>query len=236
MTNRLQEILKQNAELEKQTPYNFCDRWCERCVFEKKSRCKIYKNELECKITCIAHGKEPNDIEITAEVMEEQYKETTEAMEFIENETKPDLENMDNPDFEKFKNSIESAQNHPIFQLADIYRKQTSSSLKYMLYCMRKTINPNLIYHFKTLQWHHTLLPAKLNRALAGFYEPADKEDMALCDAVAQLEIFKKALEESLNAFSEIEKISADLGPHIWHLIPILKQLKKKTEEFEKNI
>ena len=234
MTDRLQEILKQNAELEKQSPYNFCDRWCERCVFEKKSRCQLYKNEFEQKITCIAHGKEPDDPEITAEVMQEQYKELNEAMEKLGEETEPDLDYMDNPDFEKIKNHIKSMQNHPMIELADIYLKQTSSILKYIL--SEKTISPKLMYQFKILAWHHTLIPAKLHRAWAGFHKPASKGDMALYDAMAQFEIAKKAINESLTALSEIEKNSADLRPHILHLPTILNQLKKKMEEFEKTI
>ncbi|MCK5583877.1 MAG: hypothetical protein KAI33_08805, partial [Elusimicrobiales bacterium] len=128
-----------------------------------------------------------------------------------------------------------SIQKHPIIELSDIYRRQTASALNYIL--VEKTISPKqLRYQFKTLAWHHTLLPAKLHRALAGFYETTSEGDMALYDAVAQLEISKKAINESLTALSEIEKNSADLRPHILHLPTILNQLKKKMEEFEKTI
>ncbi|MCG2726513.1 MAG: hypothetical protein L6420_09760 [Elusimicrobia bacterium] len=235
MNNRLREILKQNAEFEEQVPYNFCDRWCERCAFEKKSRCKLYKDEFEQKITCIALGKEPDDPEITAEIMQEQYRKIDEAIEKLEEETELDLDDMDNTDFEKIKNHIKSIQNHPLLKIADEYCEKAASFLKSALYG-KKAINRELAYQFDTVAWHHILLPAKLNRALAGFHEPATDGDMALYDAVAQLEISKKAIEESLAALSEIGKTSADLGPNISHLTVLLKEIKKKIEKFEENI
>lgn len=51
MSKRLDDIMKQNAQWEKETPYNFCDRWCARCSIDKQTRCTIYLNETEQQIT-----------------------------------------------------------------------------------------------------------------------------------------------------------------------------------------
>ena len=61
---RLQEIIRKNVEFEKEAPYNFCDRWCERCVLETQRRCKLYLYELDICVTNIAHGRDENDLEI----------------------------------------------------------------------------------------------------------------------------------------------------------------------------
>lgn len=77
---KLEEIYKKIAEFEKETPYNYCDRWCERCFHEKQIRCTLYKDELERKLTCIAHGKDENDQEIAEAVLEAQYKDVDEKL------------------------------------------------------------------------------------------------------------------------------------------------------------
>ncbi len=234
MTNRLREILKQNEEFEKQAPYNFCDRWCERCSFDKKNRCKLYKNELEQKITCIAHGKKPDDIEITLEILQEQCGEIGETIENLEKKLDLDL-NEDNPDFKKIKNHIKSAQNHPLFKIANEYTAKAASFLK-LAFREKKATNLKLTYNFQTVNWYHTLLSAKLKRALAGFHAPVTNGDIALYDAVAQLEICKKSISQSLAALGEIGKTVRDLGPNISCLIVLLKEIRKKIEELEKNI
>ena len=64
-SERLRKIEAGNAKLERETPFNFCDRWCERCIPEKQMRCKLYQDELEQKLACIAHGKDEHDPETT---------------------------------------------------------------------------------------------------------------------------------------------------------------------------
>ena len=39
--------MKKNAEREKESPYNFCNCWCQRCPYEKQVRCKLYLDEFE---------------------------------------------------------------------------------------------------------------------------------------------------------------------------------------------
>jgi hypothetical protein len=34
---RLEKIIEQNRKREKESPYNFCDRWCQRCELDKKT-------------------------------------------------------------------------------------------------------------------------------------------------------------------------------------------------------
>src|SRR4030042_5301087 len=95
MSERLQKILRENAEFEKKAPYNFCDRWCECCLHEIQMRCKLYLDEFECKATCIAHGKDEDDLEITKAVMEAQFQEIDEKLSEQVDKFGIDLDNPD---------------------------------------------------------------------------------------------------------------------------------------------
>ncbi|MBU1008464.1 hypothetical protein KKA53_05300, partial [Candidatus Dependentiae bacterium] len=80
MSKRLENILEKIKEQEKETPYNYCDRWCERCVHEKQIRCRLYGDEMEQKLNCIANGRDENDVEITGEVIQRQWEEAFEGL------------------------------------------------------------------------------------------------------------------------------------------------------------
>ena len=63
----LDKIRKENAKVEKTSPYNYCDRWCERCLISKRERCPIYQESFDFQLNCIADGKDPNSPEVTVE-------------------------------------------------------------------------------------------------------------------------------------------------------------------------
>ena len=112
MSERMQKILKENAEFEKKSPYNFCDRWCERCLHEKQACCRLYQDEFEQKRTCIAHGRKPGDPEVIAEVLEKQLEGVQESLAKYAEENEIDLEVLDGPEFEKIKEHIKFVENN----------------------------------------------------------------------------------------------------------------------------
>lgn len=149
MTKKLKEILDKNNEFEKESPYNFCDRWCERCTHEKQMCCKLYQDELEQKMICIAHGKEPSDPEITAEVMKRQYKDLEDLIEEHEEEINIDFDEIDDPEFEKIKEHIKFVENHPLDATVEKYRKKAHEFLRNTFY--EKEIKAELTYDFETV-------------------------------------------------------------------------------------
>ena len=205
MNERFREILSRVAEWEKEAPYNYCDRWCERCVFEKQSRCKIYQDELERKITCIAYGRDEHDAEVTEAVMRRQLEENGEKSEGISEEDEIDWDTLDDPKINKLKEHVEFVRNHPLLTTAEQYRKRAHAFLEKKFYVREgpaAAVAP--AYDFETIAWYYTLLPAKLGRALAGFHEPACEGDVALYDAIGQLEVCKKAVRESVQALHRL--------------------------------
>lgn len=221
--------MKQNAKWEKESPYNFCDRWCEQCEDEKQKRCKIYQDEFEQKITCIAYGREPDDSEITAEVMQRQYESVKDVFEEYEEEVDINFETIDEPEFEKIKEHIKFVQNNHLEVTVEQYRMRTYAFLAETFYNDEKVIS-GLKYYFKTVSWYHTLLPIKVNRALAGFHEPAVPEDMALYDAVAQFQICQKAAKESIVALRKIKDGFPGRHKQIIELIALLHNIHSRIE------
>lgn len=235
MSKKLQEILDKNKEFEKETPYNFCDRWCERCIHEKQIHCKVYHDELEQKITCIAHGKEPGDPEITAEVMKKQFEEIEKSFEEHEEEIEINFDEIDNPEFEKIKEHIKFVENNPLQHTAEQYCKKAHSFLN-RTYYEKEAIAFGHQHDFETLSWYHTLLPAKINRALAGFHEPMAEGDFALYDAVSQFGICKKAINESIKAWGRLKPYYLDYRKLIFELLALLHNISSRIKLMEDEI
>lgn len=232
---KLQEILQKNAEFEKETPYNFCDRWCERCFHEKQIRCKLYHDEFEQKITCVAYGREPYDPEITEEVMKQQFEEVEEKIEKFTEESEIDFDDIDGHDFDKIKEHIKFVENNPLVTTAEQYRRKSHIFLKNTFY-EKKGIESKLICDFETIAWYHTLLSVKLHRALCGFHEPVCDDEFALYDAVAQFEICKKAIKESINALRKIDPNLPYYHLEILELLALLHNIHSRIEVMESSI
>jgi hypothetical protein len=235
ISKRLREILQKNAEFEKEAPYNFCDRWCERCSHEKQMRCKIYQDEFEQKMTCIAHGKEPGDPEITKEVMKRQFEEIGEELEQFAEEDEIDFDDLNDPEFEKIRKHIRFVENNPLQVTAERYLDKANKFLEKTFY-KDTSKKSELVRDFETVSWYHTLLPVKLNMALAGFHEPACEGDLSLYDAVAQFEICKKAIRQLIEALRKIDKHMPSYHDHVLVLLTLLHNMCSRIEMMEESI
>lgn len=233
MNKRLQEILGRNAEFEKQAPYNFCDRWCERCVHDKQHRCKLYLDEFEQKITCIAHGREPDDPEMTVEVMEKQYEALDKLMEEFEvADIDPDMEG--DIEREETQAEIRALEHLDLLQAAEQYHTKTLELLEKIFYA--KIDVQFLRQELETIAWYHTLLPVKLKRALHGFHLPCLDDDAGLCDAVAQFAICKKAVALSVDALRKIGESFPSSRQATSELVGILRNVFNRIEKLEEGI
>lgn len=154
---------------------------------------------------CIANGKDEDDPEMLEQVMQQQLQEKVEKVEGIFEEMEEDLEEIDLSEFPEIQNHIKFVENHPLPKTCEEYRKRAQVFLKRWFY-NQKNLEKSLQYDFETIAWYHTLLPVKLNRALAGFHEPACEGDVSLVDAVGQLEVCRKAVEQSVKALKRLKE------------------------------
>lgn len=234
-SERLRKIREENVRWEKGSPYNFCDRWCERCPHERQTRCSLYLDELERKVTCIAHGREPDDPDMTAEVMKKQYESIGEALEEFTEEQGIDLDDNDIPEMQKIKEHIEFVHNNPLEKTARQYSHKAHEFLKETFFT-DQMVAPELVYDFETVAWYHTLLPVKLHRGLCGFHEPMTDGDISLCDAVAQFVICKDAIRKSIEALRKIKPHYPRQNELLTQLIAILHNILSRITEMKDRI
>lgn len=245
-SERFRRIVQENIKFEKESPYNFCDRWCERCSQEKQNCCRLYQDEFEQKITCIAHGREPNNPEITAEVLKWQFEGIDEKIQQFCEENDIEIDDINELELEEIKENRQAVKNHPLNVLGKQYLKMAHQFLKKTFYD-KKGIEPKLIPHFERVAWYHTLLSVKLYRALSGFHEQVgpvenlfshgvDEYEFSLCDAVAQFAICKKSINESVNALQAISSFYPDYKNPIIILLTLLRNILKGIEELEESI
>ena len=241
--------MEKNAKLEKESPYNFCDRWCERCPYEKQIHCKLYLDEFERKTTCIAYGKDEDDPQITKAVMEEQYREADEKLNEQMDKFGIDLDNADIDEKElneedmvnfedlppEIQKHIRFVENNSLNATAKNYFDKAHVFLKDTFY-KNEPVNPEFQYDFETISWYHTLLPVKLNRALAGLHESADEDEFALYDAVAQFQICKKAVKESVTALRKLKEHFPARSNQIAELIALLHNINSRIEALLESI
>lgn len=240
MSKRLSEILAKIAQLEKETPYNYCDRWCERCTSEKQSRCTLYQDEYERKITCIAHGKDPDDPQVMEEVMhwqmEERAKQIEQAMEEFCPECDCDIDDATRLEYdEKAEKERLALDNDPLLYSASAYLKSAHRFLKKSL-ADRKGAPADILRDFETIDWYHTMLSVKLRRALHGFLEEPDEDEFGLCDAVAQLQVCKKAIFESVPALRRISAYAPAYAREINSLIAVLQNVASRIGMLEARV
>ena len=246
-SKRLEEILQKNAEFEKETPYNFCDRWCERCAHDKQVRCTLYKDELERKISCIAHRRDEDDPEVTEAVMEAQYKDVDDKLsehvgKFGIDLDSPDIDELDKEseiDFlclpEDIQKHIRFVENNPLHATAKNYSDKAHAFLKKTFYRDEKVVL-ELRNNFEVVSWYHRLLPTKLNRALAGFHEPVCDEEFALYDAIAQFQVCKKAISKSIKALRNIAEKDKNLQSIITQLLALLYNMFSRIKLMENEV
>lgn len=246
-SERYQRIIEENKKFERGSPYNFCDRWCERCVHEKQIRCNLYLDDLERKATCIAHGKDEDDSEITEAILEAQHGELEEKLQatgekfgidldfpgpgYINEEQMIEIEDLP----KEIQDHIKFVENHHLPVTVEEYRKRAHEFLKANFY-ETKNISSETQCHFETVSWYHTLLSAKLQRALAGFHEPVSEQEFGLYDAVAQFLICKKAADESIKALKLLEPHYFRFKQTIADLLALLHNILDRIEAIEESI
>ncbi len=236
-SERFKKIEAENKKFEQETPYNFCDRWCARCIHEKQMRCKLYQDELEQKLTCIAHGKDENDPEITEKVMERQFEDMEKQLQSFLEEHNIDIDFDQDNVFanEEINNHRKPLKDDPLLATADKYFHIAHEFLEGNFY-HKNTVAPKLINDFETIAWYHSLLVVKLHRALSGFDESDDDDDIVFHDSVAQFAICQKAIKESIKALRNIQPDYPGQKTSIVQLLALLNNISHRIEKLEESI
>jgi len=193
-TSTLTKIKKENTRLEKITPYNFCDRWCEKCPKRKRSRCKLYHKEFDTKLQHLANGRDPDDIYVMLGDFEKSIEESTSAISKLSEEKGIDLPEFDSAEYRK------NTTKHPLYQLAldylDKIREFLNESSDKDSY-----VKGFLFDSYETIRWYHMPITAK---SFIILWNTEHGDFLGYCNAVSQIKILRKSCRESKKALEAV--------------------------------
>lgn len=149
------------------TPFNFCDRWCEWCHLT--SICKVYREGENDRKQALREGKDPNSWEFTFEVMQENLKKVGEMIARDAKRLGIDLDQITHvteKEYDEYIEEQERLREHPLQKFSNKWSDNIHSFLKKFT---EVPIEMSLVVAIEVreiLEWYHTLIPAKVYRAL----------------------------------------------------------------------
>lgn len=157
-------------------PFNYCDRWCEKCRLT--GQCRVFKDEEKRKEKYLKQGKDPYSLECAFETVGDIFKEVRKGLEKSAKKFGIDINNLDysseeeDPEPETFE----------IYQLAIKFSKAGKRILS-DLQVVPEDVNENLLVeNAETISYYNSMVPPKIYRAiLSRIEEEKDPEIVESC-------------------------------------------------------
>lgn len=206
-------------------PFNYCDRWCEKCVLT--SICRVYRDEQKTKKKCQKKGIDPNSMECAFEGVRDNL---TKAMTMLAKEFKKmkidlkDLPEDENDDFAE-------PQSFPLYNLSVKICKKVDEFLDSLIDFVKKP-GTQIDEIGNILDYYKNLIPSKVFRAIASQIE---EEKMANepWDSSVSAWITSQSLDKMIEALfflKENPKLNL-VHPKTIKLIKLLNDFKLIIEE-----
>ncbi len=222
--------------------YNYCDRWCERC--EYTGQCELYSMEVERK----EQGRSPSQNDMS-DFTKEIHKSFTDTIKMIEEYAK------------KFNLDISSVQNIPeteqintplrflaakYFQDAAVYLKKLREEIKSanIETTVLSSIIPvnsgrsellEILECFETIQWYHTIIPVKIERANSSAVKSNSQRDeiaeYTQCDMNGSAYVAYKSVLKSMMALGKVHGWTQVLREETLNLIIDAGRIKTLIEK-----
>lgn len=225
-TSNLVKIKRENARLEKIAPYDFCNRWCEKCAKKKRAMCKVYHEEFDKKLQHLANGRDPYDVNVMLDDLRKSIEGSIGAIDKWSKGEEVDLSDFGAREYK------ESTRKHPLHQLAFEYLDQIRSFLTES-YDENGYIEDSLFDSYETVHWY--CMPI-LTKSLIILCDIEAGGHSSCCNAVAQIDILKKACLQSQKALNNISKQKITYRYQISALLSILQDISSQIKEIEKYI
>ncbi|MFC1483155.1 hypothetical protein ACFL56_02730 [Candidatus Margulisiibacteriota bacterium] len=236
MKTKLAEMREEIETMKLQTPYNFCDRWCEKCSEDIKNTCTVYKKCREKEKEHVTHGINPNDPDVLfADIFNNFHETLTMLKEFSEQEgidisKLPDTNLSEDFDEKKWLT-------YPLYSLSKKYFNSIDTLFHYA-YFSQEEFSDEANDYLDALMWYRSLLPAKSYRIVQDLYgnDNNDDEEFGIFDALGQIDILKKAIEQSKNALQYVIKQRLCFMTKAIDPLHILEEVSQELQNLEKNI
>jgi hypothetical protein len=195
-------------------PYDYCDRWCERCTIDK-DRCLLWQTEMDERLHREIDGKGEPDPEEQLRLMVEDVKSAVRMVEEQAREMGIDLSQA--PAAEPRR---EEAGRDPIVRDGTAVAKAVSAFLRAHAAKFPKEA--------PALRWLHTLVGPKLGRAVTAD-EEADEVEAA--DAILQAQVGHRALVEMGAALESARRRRPEIGDELLDVLALMKRMRAEIEE-----
>jgi hypothetical protein len=193
-------------------PYNYCDRWCERCRIDK-DRCLLYQTEMDDRLHREIDGKgDPTPEEVAERIS----RDLRSALRMVEQQVR-DM-GFDPEEIKRQAREAPPAERDPIIEEGFALTRAVAAFVR-----ANGAAFPE---EAEVLRWYMTLPGPKLGRAAARL--PGDAMEEA--DAVLQAQVVHKALAAMGAALDAIRGRRPALGDAMIELLALMKRLREEIE------
>jgi hypothetical protein len=222
--------------------YNYCDRWCEKCRFT--AHCLLFTNESRIVTQEILKPGESLDIENIFNMSFDNYQDALED-EIFDEKPEDDEEPVNDEKEDEFE-----INKHPLSKLTDDFFLSSHQLIKqmderYNFYALsnKRRVDAEfnrLFEEFEIFVWFHSLIVAKIKRAVSGKIEITkdDDEDMISLreyDMNGSAKISIIALGKTTKALNKLFDKMPDFKDNISSLLVLAGEILNMTEtEFPK--
>jgi hypothetical protein len=226
--------------------YNYCDRWCARCPMTAK--CYLYWQEQQTAAEHRAAGRDPHDWAVVMEDVRKQFERAIEMLREMADEHGIDLESA--PEMEE---AAPDPTDHPLNQRARDYMSAAHAFLEDLRQRITEEhaaleeramiLGPEraagnyqeILDAFEVISWYHTLLPAKVYRALGSKLEAEQDGDpesrkFHLDDALGTARVAHESVVRSMAALQRVYEWDDGLEDRIIPLLADLEWLRNQVE------
>lgn len=210
-------------------PYNYCDRWCERC--QVPENCAVFKGHEEFRQRLIAAGRDPDTWEAAFEEVAGCLKETFKLLEKGAKKwgiALPEPGSKEEKEYEAQEEEIEKrVRNHSLKKLSQDFEDHLFFLLS--KFSVEEIKNDP---HLQEVQWYATFVTAKIHRALASSLEDRAVPFADYDDALNSADIALRGINTTHQALSSLGSSTPGLFEDTELLLPLVEDLREELKKF----
>lgn len=182
-------------------PFNFCDRWCERCSLT--SLCRVYKDLYKTRKKFIKQGKDPDSLESAFETVGNTFKEIKKMLKKDAKKWGIDLDDLKEEEIPEEVSLESELKKYPLYKLISKYSKKIKDFLEELSYIALET-NDKVIDNLEIINYYQLLLPAKIYRACISREEEEEMENDTTMDSRTSAFIAIRGLKAIIASLSNL--------------------------------
>lgn len=217
-------------------PFNFCDRYCERCE-DFRDVCKIYQEDLNFRTRCLIEGKDPNDPKVAFEEVSRTFAETLRMLtEMMKKEDIKFTREDEDRYFTEEDKKRKIINNHPLRKKCSLFSDKLFEFLsKFPIpFTEKKASMEYLNGELDELAFYCRLVSVKTGRALhSKIEEEKDKDDFPRPDSLVSATLGYYSLLTCMRSLKIVAKLIGDLPRQQKWANSILKMAAEVQKEFE---